>query len=107
MRHRTPYLGRRLILSQSLIDHLPQQIVVGPGEIFDLGDELGPHPLVGSPRGGAGDPPQQACEWGDRLRAIVGAPEAASATRPPAAVSESDGTARAGSFSLSAARAAV
>lgn len=37
--------GCRLVLAQALIDHLAQKVVVGPGEIFDFGDELGPHPM--------------------------------------------------------------
>jgi hypothetical protein len=45
MRHLTTHLGHRLVLAQSLINDLAQQVVVGPGEIFDLGDELGPHPM--------------------------------------------------------------
>ena len=32
-------------LAQALIDHLPQQIVAGPGQIFDFGDEVGPYPM--------------------------------------------------------------
>ena len=42
---RPSHLGRRLILPQTFINDLPQQIVVGPGEVFDLGDELGPDPM--------------------------------------------------------------
>jgi hypothetical protein len=42
MRHLTTHLGHRLVLAQSLT---AQQVVVGPGEIFDLGDELGRHPM--------------------------------------------------------------
>jgi hypothetical protein len=38
MRRRTPHLPRRLVLAQPFIDHLPQQIVVGPGQELDLGD---------------------------------------------------------------------
>ena len=45
MRHRTAHFGRRLVLAQTLVSHLAQQIVVGPGEIFDFRDKLGPHPM--------------------------------------------------------------
>jgi hypothetical protein len=45
MRHAVAQLGRRLVLTQSLIDELAQQIVFDPGEIFDLGDQFGPHPM--------------------------------------------------------------
>jgi hypothetical protein len=38
-------LGHRLVLAQTLVDHLPQQVVVGPGEILHFGDQLGPHPM--------------------------------------------------------------
>ena len=45
MRHFVPDVGRRFVLAESLIDDLPQKIVAGPGEILDLGDQLGPHPM--------------------------------------------------------------
>src|ERR1700730_12467016 len=45
MWRRPAHLGRGLVLAQTLIDHLPQQVVVGPGEIFHLGDQLGPDPM--------------------------------------------------------------
>jgi putative oxidoreductase len=45
MRHCAAHLRRRLVLAQTFVNHLPQQIVVGPGEIFDFGDQLGPHPM--------------------------------------------------------------
>jgi hypothetical protein len=41
VRHRAADLGRRLVLAQTLIDHLAQQIVIGPGQKLDLGDQLG------------------------------------------------------------------
>ena len=41
-----PHLGRRLVLAQPLIDHLAQQIVFGPGQKLDLGDQLGPYPMA-------------------------------------------------------------
>jgi hypothetical protein len=45
MRHRTAHLGRRLVLTQAFVNNLAQQVVVGPGEILDLGDQFGPHPM--------------------------------------------------------------
>jgi hypothetical protein len=45
VRHRAAHLGRGLVLAQPLIHDLPQQIVVGPGQEFHLGHELGPHPM--------------------------------------------------------------
>jgi hypothetical protein len=45
-RHGTADLGRRLVLARAFIDDRPQQIVPGPGEIFDLGGQLGPYPRV-------------------------------------------------------------
>jgi hypothetical protein len=45
MRHRTAHVGRRLVLAQTFIDDLAQQIVAGPAEIFDFDDELGSHPM--------------------------------------------------------------
>ena len=32
-------------LTQTLVNDLLQQIVVGPGQVFDLGDQLRPHPM--------------------------------------------------------------
>src|SRR5207244_4261582 len=45
MRHLAPHLDGRLVLAQTLIDDLAQQVVAGPGEKFHLGDELGPYPM--------------------------------------------------------------
>ena len=45
MRHQVPHLRCRLVLAQTLIDDLAQQIVIRPGQKFHLGDELGPHPM--------------------------------------------------------------
>ena len=45
MRHGTAYLDGRLVLAQPFIDDLAQEIVFGPGQEFDLGDQLGPHPM--------------------------------------------------------------
>ena len=36
---RLAHLRRRLVLAQALVDHLAQQIVVGPGEILHFGDQ--------------------------------------------------------------------
>ena len=38
-RHRAADFGRRLVLAQALVNDLPQQVVVRPGEIFDFGDQ--------------------------------------------------------------------
>src|SRR5271165_4386964 len=40
-----PHLARRLILAQADEDGVTKQAVVGPSQIGDLGDELGPHPM--------------------------------------------------------------
>jgi len=44
-RQRTYHLTRRLILAQSLINDLPQQSVVGPGEESHFGHKFGPQPV--------------------------------------------------------------
>ena len=36
------HLRSRLVLALTFIDHLPQQVVAGPGQIFDFGGELRP-----------------------------------------------------------------
>jgi hypothetical protein len=41
MRDLAPHFARRLVFAQPFIDDLAQQIVLGPGEEFDPGDELG------------------------------------------------------------------
>src|SRR5262249_22711000 len=41
----TTHFGSRLVLAQTLVDHLAQQIVAGPGKIFHLDDQLGPDPM--------------------------------------------------------------
>ena len=38
-------LGGRLVFAQPLVDDLAQQVVVGPGQVFDFGDKIGPHPM--------------------------------------------------------------
>jgi len=43
--HGTADLARRLVLAEPFVDNLAEQIVLGPGQILDLGDELGPHPM--------------------------------------------------------------
>jgi hypothetical protein len=45
-----PAVGRRTsaaagFLTQTLVNDLPQQIVVGPGQVLDLGYQLRPHPM--------------------------------------------------------------
>jgi len=44
MRQFAAHVGRRLVLAQTFIDHLAQQIVAGPGEIFHLNHKLGHYP---------------------------------------------------------------
>jgi hypothetical protein len=41
VRHRPAHFGRRLVLAQNLVDDLAQQIVLGPGQKLDFGDQLG------------------------------------------------------------------
>jgi hypothetical protein len=41
-RHLAADLNRRLVRTQTLINYLPQQVVAGPGQIFDFGGELRP-----------------------------------------------------------------
>jgi len=41
-RHLAADLSRRLVLAQTLINYLPQQVVASPGQIFDFGGELRP-----------------------------------------------------------------
>jgi hypothetical protein len=45
MRRRTADFGRGLVFAQTLINDLPQQIVVGPVRYLTIGDQLEPHPL--------------------------------------------------------------
>ena len=45
MRRVAAHLGGRLVVAQTLIDDLAQQVVLGPGEKLDLGDELVAHPM--------------------------------------------------------------
>ena len=45
VRYRTADVLRRFVLAQAFVDDLTQQIVLGPGQEFDLGDELGPYPM--------------------------------------------------------------
>lgn len=47
VRHLAPDVPGRLVLSQTLIDYLPQQIVFRSGEELHFGHELGPHPMYG------------------------------------------------------------
>ena len=44
-RHLPAHLGGGLVLAQSFMDHLPQQIVTGQGDILHLHDKFGPHPM--------------------------------------------------------------
>jgi hypothetical protein len=43
--HRAADLGRRLVLAQPSVDDLAQQVVIGPGQVFDFGDQFGSHPM--------------------------------------------------------------
>jgi hypothetical protein len=43
--HVAVHLSRGLVVAQTLIDHLAQQIVLGPGQKLDLRDELGTDPM--------------------------------------------------------------
>src|SRR5687767_9721403 len=43
--HRSDDLLGRFVLALALIRHLPQQVFLGPGEIGDFHDQLGPHPM--------------------------------------------------------------
>ena len=45
VRYRKADVLRRFVLAQAFVDDLTQQIVLGPGQEFDLGDELGPYPM--------------------------------------------------------------
>jgi len=45
MGHWTANLSGWLIGPQTLVDHLPQQIIFRPGQIFDFRDQFGPHPM--------------------------------------------------------------
>jgi hypothetical protein len=45
MRHRPADLGRGLVLAQSFVHNLAQQVLIGPSEKLDLGDEFGPDPM--------------------------------------------------------------
>src|SRR5215469_1837720 len=44
-RHLPAHLGDGLVLAQSFMDHPPQQIVTGQGDILHLHDKFGPHPM--------------------------------------------------------------
>ena len=56
MRHLGPHLARRLVLAQPIVDDLAQQIVIGPGQKLDLGEQADPDrrlehdPVVGGSR---------------------------------------------------------
>jgi hypothetical protein len=43
VRNRAAHFGRRLVFALTLIDDLPLEIIVGPGEELNLGDELRPY----------------------------------------------------------------
>src|SRR5438046_2182025 len=39
------HIRRGLVFSKALVDDLPQQTVIRPGQKFDLGNEFGSHPM--------------------------------------------------------------
>jgi hypothetical protein len=45
VRNRTADLGSRLVLAQTDVNHLTEQVLIRPGQIFDLGHQLGPDPM--------------------------------------------------------------
>jgi hypothetical protein len=45
VRHGTLDVGRILVLSQTLVDYLPKQVIVDPSQVFDLDNKLGPNPV--------------------------------------------------------------
>ncbi len=45
MRKRPDYLPSRLVLPLALVGDLAQQVVLGPGEVGHLDDQLRPHPV--------------------------------------------------------------
>ena len=45
MRRTTAHLGRRLVLAQTFVDDLAQQVFIRPGQILDLGDQLRLDPM--------------------------------------------------------------
>jgi hypothetical protein len=45
LRHGTPYLFRALVLSETLVDHLAKQVVIGPSQVLDLDHKLRPNPM--------------------------------------------------------------
>jgi len=45
MRNGPHHLTRRLVLALALIRDLPQQVILGPGEVGHLNDHLWPHPM--------------------------------------------------------------
>jgi hypothetical protein len=42
---RSNYLCGRFVFALGLIGHLLQQVVLGPGQVGDLHDQLRPHPV--------------------------------------------------------------
>src|SRR5262245_47383723 len=45
MRHLPPHVSRRLVLAQPFISNLSQEVVFGPGQKLDLGDQLRTYPM--------------------------------------------------------------
>ena len=45
IRHRASHLARRLVVADALVDDLPQQALLGPGEVLHFNHKLGPYPM--------------------------------------------------------------
>jgi hypothetical protein len=45
VRYRTADVRGGFVLAQAFVDDLTQQIVLGPGQEFDLGDQFRPYPM--------------------------------------------------------------
>ena len=69
MRYRLQYLSRWLVLPLALIRHLPQQIVLGPGEVGHFDDHLWPHPCT---RDSLSGEPKRLSRGGGSASAIFG-----------------------------------
>jgi hypothetical protein len=45
VRQGTADLGRILVFSQTLVDDLTKQVIVGPSQVFDFGNKLRVNPM--------------------------------------------------------------
>jgi hypothetical protein len=50
VRYRSADFGRRLVFAQAFVDDLAERVVVGPSQVFHLGDKLGPRPMDAAQR---------------------------------------------------------